>query len=36
MILDDRLEFFDGIAVPAAGTAVLGDQIDLEVERDIG
>lgn len=36
MILDDRLEFFDGLVIPAAGTAVLGDQIDLEVERDIG
>lgn len=36
MILDDRLEFFDGLVIPAAGTAVVGDQIDLEVERDIG
>lgn len=36
MILDDRLEFFDGVSIPAAGTALVGDQIDLEVPRDIG
>lgn len=29
MILDERLEFFDGIAIPtSAGTALLGDVID--------
>lgn len=29
MILDERLEFFDGVAIPgSAGTAILGDVID--------
>lgn len=37
MILDERLEFADAVSVAAAaGTALIGDVIDLEVARDIG
>lgn len=37
MILDERLEFADATSVAAAaGTALIGDVIDLEVVRDIG
>lgn len=37
MILDERNTFAKGEAIPtSAGTAVLGDVIDLEVSRDIG
>lgn len=36
MIVDDRLEFVDGLVIPAAGTVLAGDQIDLEDVRDIG
>lgn len=37
MILDRLTEFFDGTAIPgSAGTAALGDVIDLEVARDVG
>lgn len=37
MILDERLEFADAVSVAAAaGTALIGDVIDLQVARDIG
>jgi hypothetical protein len=37
MIMDERLEFCDATtAFGAAGTALLGDVVDLEVVRDIG
>lgn len=37
MILDERLEFADATSVAAAaGTAVIGDVIDLSVNEDIG
>ena len=37
MILDERTEFADNVDVSAsAGTALIGDVIDLEVARDIG
>lgn len=37
MILDERNEFADGASVAAAaGTALIGDVIDLQVARDIG
>lgn len=37
MILDERLEFADATSVAAAaGTALIGDVIDLTVARDIG
>jgi subtilisin family serine protease len=37
MILDERLEFADATSVAAAaGTALIGDVIDLQVARDIG
>jgi len=37
MILDERLEFADDASVAAgAGTALIGDVIDLEQARDIG
>lgn len=37
MILDERLEFADSVSVAAAaGTALIGDVIDLQVARDIG
>ena len=37
MILDERLEFADEVDVSAAaGTALIGDVIDIEVIRDIG
>lgn len=37
MILDERLEFADAVSVAAAaGTALIGDVIDLEIARDIG
>lgn len=37
MILDERNEFADAVSVAAAaGTALIGDVIDLEVVRDIG
>ena len=37
MILDERLEFADATSVAAsAGTALIGDVIDLETARDIG
>jgi len=37
MILDERLEFADDVDVSAAaGTALIGDVIDLSVARDIG
>jgi hypothetical protein len=37
MIMDERLEFADATtAFGAAGTALLGDVVDLEVVRDIG
>lgn len=37
MILDERTEFADAVSVAAvAGTALIGDVIDLEVLRDIG
>lgn len=37
MYLDERLEFADAVSVAAAaGTAILGDVIDLETARDIG
>jgi hypothetical protein len=37
MILDERLEFADAVSVAAAaGTALIGDVIDLEVARGIG
>ena len=37
MILDERLEFADNVSVAAAaGTALIGDVIDLQVARDIG
>lgn len=38
MILDERTEFCDAVALNtgAAGTYLLGDQIDLGVARDIG
>lgn len=37
MILDERLEFADAVSVAAAaGTALIGDVIDLGVARDIG
>jgi|TARA_R100001530_G_scaffold37085_1_gene28801 hypothetical protein len=37
MILDERLEFCDDTDISAsAGTALVGDVIDLEVARDIG
>jgi len=36
-ILDERLEFADGVSVAAAaGTALIGDVINLDVARDIG
>lgn len=36
-IIDKRLEFADGESVAAsAGTALIGDQIDLSVVRDVG
>lgn len=37
MWLDERLEFADAVTVAAAaGTALIGDVIDLQVARDIG
>lgn len=37
MILDERLEFADAVSVAAAaGTALIGDVIDLQTARDIG
>lgn len=37
MIMDERLEFADATSVAAAaGTALIGDVIDLQVARDIG
>lgn len=37
MIMDERLEFADAVSVAAAaGTALIGDVIDLQVARDIG
>ena len=37
MILDERLEFADAVSVAAAaGTALIGDVIDMETARDIG
>lgn len=37
MIMDDRLEFADAVSVAAAaGTALIGDVIDLQVAGDIG
>lgn len=37
MILDERLEFADATSVAAAaGTALIGDVVDLQVVRDIG
>lgn len=37
MILDEYLEFADALTVAhAAGTVLLGDQIDLQVARDVG
>ncbi len=37
MIMDERLEFADATSVAAAaGTALIGDVIDLETARDIG
>lgn len=37
MILDERLEFADATSVAAAaGTALIGDVIDLQVARDVG
>lgn len=37
MILDELLEFADNVSVAAAaGTALIGDVIDLQVARDIG
>ena len=37
MIIDNYNEFFDGVAIPtSAGTALLGDVIDLSNVRDIG
>jgi hypothetical protein len=38
MILDDRLEFADATALNtgAAGTYLIGDQIDMSVARDLG
>jgi hypothetical protein len=37
MILDERLEFADATSVAAAaGTALIGDVIDMETARDIG
>lgn len=37
MIMDERLEFADAVSVAAAaGTALIGDVIDLTVARDIG
>tara|TARA_Y100000310_G_scaffold25627_1_gene24507 strand:+ start:2091 stop:2567 length:477 start_codon:yes stop_codon:yes gene_type:complete len=37
MWLDERLEFADNVSVAAAaGTALIGDQVDLTVARDIG
>ena len=37
MILDERTEFADATSVAgAAGTALIGDVIDLEVVRDVG
>ena len=37
MIMDERLEFCDAVDVAAAaGTALVGDVIDLSVARDIG
>lgn len=37
MILDERTEFADAVSVAAAaGTALIGDQIDLKTARDIG
>jgi hypothetical protein len=37
MIMDSRLEFADAVSVAAAaGTALIGNQIDLALARDIG
>ena len=37
MIIDERLEFADAVSVAAAaGTANIGDIIDMSVARDIG
>jgi hypothetical protein len=37
MIMDERLEFADAVTVAAAaGTALIGDVIDLQIARDIG
>lgn len=37
MILDERLEFADAVSVAAAaGTALIGDVIDLVLPRDVG
>lgn len=37
MILDERTEFADAVSVAAAaGTALIGDQIDMSVVRDLG
>lgn len=37
MILDETLEFADAVSVAAAaGTALIGDVIDLETARDMG
>lgn len=37
MIMDERLEFADAVSVAAAaGTALIGDVIDLQIARDIG
>jgi len=37
MIMDERLEFADDVSVAAAaGTALIGSQIDMTVARDIG
>lgn len=37
MWLDERLEFADAVSVAAAaGTALIGDVVDLQVARDIG
>lgn len=36
MILDERSEFLDNFTIPAAGTAFVGDVIDITKARDIG
>lgn len=37
MFMDERLEFADAVSVAAAaGTALIGDVIDLQVARDVG